>query len=214
MTKEQHNKLIDEGIETINKIYNWFIYRYNLYSYMSKEDLEDMKQDAFIEMVHVIDNKFDLEKKNKLSTYLTPRITGFFKDYIKQHLQRKDINISLVLINETTSDEFIDSSINIDNLKIAQLKDMLNQLDISDPEIINDILNESCRYPELYEILQAMTCITYNTKIIILSYYFLDRSIVEIAKLLDLNPDTGFIYRIKRQGIQKLREELKLRGIL
>lgn len=217
MTQEQRNKLVTNGIEIVNKIYSWFTYRYNLYSYMSKEDLEDMKQDAIVEMLYVVDNKFDETKKNKLSTYLTPRITGFFKDHIKKLLQRKDIDISLVLINDTVPNELTDnlcSFINVDSLKIEQLQDMLSCLGISDPDIINDILNESCKYPELNEILQAMTCITHNTKVIILSYYLLDKSIVEIARLLDLNPDTGFIYRVKRQGIQQLKDELKLRGIL
>lgn len=209
MKKKCRDKLIFDGIQIVNNICSVFINKYQLYNFMSKEDLEDLNQDCIIEMINVV-NRFDTKRNLKLITYLTPRIQGFLKDQLKKLNKQKMLELpKLVNISE-----YLKHTINeVFSLNKQQLVLKIKELNLTNSKIKNisiDISNNEYTY-EIFDSLFFLP----NVRIyIILSYYILDKSIKEVSKELNFNPNTGWVYRMKREGIKELKRLLKQKQII
>lgn len=211
---QNHLKIREErilsGLELVTKIHNIYTHRYQLFKRFSKDELDDMKQDCVVEMIYAVD-RFDPSRNVKLSTYLNPRIQGFFKDELKKSsklrmLQQTDlVDVSFDFVCKEI-DEVL--SLNKDQ---AYLR--LDSLNLSNDNI-QDILLDVSSDQNSYEIFDSLTLLPDIRIYIILSYYIMNKSIKELSKELGFNPDTGWIYRMKREGIKKLKELLVHKKIL
>jgi len=201
------DKYILDGLEILDKEYEVFVNKYYLKRYMSKEDLEDMKSDVMIEMIHAID-RFD-PSKSKLSTFLSPRLKGAFKDCIRKESKIREKEIKLFLekvsndLDEALSAEPQKISECLKNFHItdAQYKDICIEISEDDVILNHHLFDSLLQLPE-------------KRVYIILGYFILDKSIKEIADDLNLSASSGWVYKLKRQSVEHLKEILKTKGVL
>lgn len=208
--KKDREKLILNGLSQVEKVHSIFTYRYQLFKRMSPDDLQDMKQDCVVEMIHAVD-RFDVSKNVKLSTYLNPRIQGFFKDYLKKQTKQRAMR-ELEFLEGSV--DFIQGEIDeVLSLNKDQAILLLEKLNITN-DIMEDILIDISHNVDSYEIFDSLTALPDTRIYIILGYYVMNKSIKELSAELGFKPDTGWVYRMKREGIEKLQELLVEKRIL
>ena len=194
-----------EGFELVKKLHNIYIHRYQLFRYMSKDDLEDIRQDCVVEMIHAVD-RFDVSKNVKLTTYLNYRIQGFFKDVFKHYAKQRQLS------NKDTLDislDFVCKEINeILDLNKKQAFLYFSELNVSKKDSIKNVLLDISYTQDSYEIFDSLTSLPDSRIYIILGYYIMNKSIKEISQELGFGPDTGWVYRMKRESIAKLQKLL------
>jgi len=208
--KTNRKELILKGMKQVETVHSIFMHRYQLFKYMSKEDLADMKQDCIVEMIHAVD-RFDPLKNVKLSTYLNPRIQGFFKDFLKK--QTKQRALKQVEILEESLDFVCGEMEEVLSLNKEQAIVLLEQLNITSDNM-EDLLIDISHNVDSYEIFDSLTTLPDTRIYIILGYYVMNKSIKELSAELGFKPDTGWVYRMKREGIEKLQELLVDKRIL
>jgi len=187
---------IKEGIIIVNIIFAMFKNQHHLYNVLSKEELEDMKQEGMIEMLHKI-KSFEPERGLVLATFLSPRILGTFKDYIKKEMNRErkqtEIVKQLKLEEEGYSVKTYEPCVlKLKNLKIT--KKLTKDLDID----IRDIDNQN--------IFGTLDKLSDREKYIIINYYLLNRKTKDIA--IELGYSLAWVSSIKTKGIKKLKQLL------
>lgn len=203
-------KQILEGLELVKKVHSIYKLKYALYKKMSKEDLDDMLQDCIVEMIRAVD-RFDENRGVKLLTYLNPRIRGSLTDTLRKLSKESAMRQPAFM---DVSIDFICGEIdNIMSLNKDQAYIKLDKLNLSE-DYIQDIFIDISSDSQSYEIFDSLTDLPDVRIYIILSYYVMNKSIKEISKELGFNPDTGWIYRLKREGIDKLKELLIDKKIL
>lgn len=191
------NELIKEGTKTVNIIFAMFKNRHHLYNVLSREELEDMKQEGMLSMLQKIDG-FEPERGFTLTTFLSQRILGTFKDYIKKELTREKRQAVIIKqIKETYTpfgppDNVGQYALTLKNLKIT--KKLTKDLDIYIEEIDN------------HDIIEAIGELTDKEKYIIVNYYVLGRKVKDIA--YELGYSLGWVSNIKMKGIRKLQKLL------
>lgn len=206
-TPTSRNTLIDEGMDATNKLFNSFVKTHRLRTFLSREDLEDMKQECLIEMIKVIDDKFDAKKGFKLATYLTPRLVGFMKDYIGSIIKRREPD------NETAVELFAAKIKSVVDLPRDQVSLEVDRLELTNNQVENLMLDLS-QYEDGYEIVEALTSLPDACLTVILGYYILDQSIHELSEQYGLSHDAGWLYQVKRDGIETLKQILRDKGVL
>ena len=92
MTEVDEKRLM-QAIVILDKELSYFISKYNLFAFMSKEDIEDMRSDCIVVLIGTV-KKFDPSLGYKLGTYIRHRIKGFFKDYLKKENKIRTIAVS------------------------------------------------------------------------------------------------------------------------
>jgi RNA polymerase sigma factor (sigma-70 family) len=208
--KRNREKLILAGLKQVEKVHSIFVYRYQLFKRMSKDDLADMKQDCVVEMIHAVD-RFDPSKNVKLSTYLNPRIQGFFKDALKK--QTKQRALKQIEFIEESIDFICGEMDEVLSLNKEQAIILLEELNITNDNI-EDLLIDISHNANSYEVFDSLASLPDTRIYIILGYYVMDKSIKELSTELGFKPDTGWVYRMKREGIEKLQELLVEKRIL
>lgn len=206
MENSVRNKLIEQSLETIDKELKFFSNKHYLYRFMSKEDIEDMRSECILNLINTIE-KFNSNRDIKLNTYIIPRIKGFFKDYLNKMRKEKERK-NEALINEISKK--IDNLLKLDNNQIILY---LKELHLS-KDNIRDICME---LPETEiissHIYDSLLELPDNLIYTIIGFYLLDKSIKEISYDLNISPNSGWIYRIKKQSIKYLRNRLKEKGV-
>lgn len=199
------NKLTKEGIEIVNKLCNKSIAKYFLNSYMSKEDLQDMRQECYIEMLSVI-KRYD-PKKAKLGTYLTPRINGYIKDYIEKYNKNKYPDDELAV-------ELLEAKIlRVKNMTERQITVELDNLHITDYSVKSLLLDlSSCE--DAYEVFDALFSLQNQRLSVILGYYVLNHSMKDLTTHKGLSTTSNRLYQIKKDGIEKLKQILREKRVL
>lgn len=206
MTKKEKDKLILEGYSLVVRLHRSFVSTYYLTKYLSKEDIEDMRQDCVIEIIRKI-NTFDPSRKVKLTTYLTPRIIGFFKDSLIREKQRRQPDLEKLLGSITSSIGVVFES----NEKGVSKE--LERLNITNIDIKNLILDLDCSV-EVVGIFESLDDKPDVRMQVILGFYLLNKSIKELSNELGYSTQAGWVYRLKREGIEQLKNILRERGIL
>lgn len=210
LTSKIREKRILEGLELVKKLHSIYKLKYTLYKRMSKEDLDDMLQDCTVEMIRAVD-RFDENRGVKLSTYLNPRIRGSLTDTLRK--LSKEIAMRQPAAMDVSVDFVCGEIDNIMSLNKEQAYIKLEKLNLSEDHI-QDILIDISSDGQSYEIFDSLTNLPDVRIYIILGYYIMNKSIKEISKELGFNPETGWIYRLKREGIVKLKELLIDKKIL
>lgn len=206
MNKQDRNKLILEGYALVVRLHRNFVSTHHLRKYLSKEDLEDMKQDCIIEVIGKISN-FDHSRGVKLTTYLTPRVIGFFKDFLikQKQLRQPDLEKLIDTITNSIGSIFESSE--------SDINKQLEKLNITNTDIKGLILDLDCSV-EVIDIFQSLAEKPDVRMQVILGFYMLNKSIKELADELCYAPGTNYVYRLKREGIEKLKNILRERGVL
>lgn len=209
ISKLREKRILD-GLELVKKLHNAYKFKYSLYKRMSKEDLDDLMQDCTVEMIRAVD-RFDEKRGVKLTTYLNPRIRGCLTDAMRK--LSKELAMRQPAMMDLSVD-FVRGEIdNIMSLDKDQAYIKLEKLNLSEDHI-QDIIIDISSDGQSYEIFDSLTLLPDVRIYIILCYYVMNKSIKEISKELGFNPDTGWIYRLKREGIEKLKELLVHKKIL
>ena len=191
------NDYTKEGMKTVNIIFTMFKNRHHLYNVLSKEELEDMRQEGMLEMLLRL-KSFEPQRGLALSTYLSPRILGTFKDYIKKEVTREKKRSIISLWIQL--DEKKDKDHNADIPLILRLKDLkitkklTKDIDIDIREIEN------------HNILGALSSLSDREQYIIISYYILNRKTKDIAE--EIGYSLAWVSSIKTKGIEKLKKLL------
>ena len=196
--------LVNEGIKIVNILFNKFITTYHPYQYLSKEDLEDIKQDTYIVMLKEIER---YDGRNKLSTFLTQRIKGCFIDCLRSIGRQKEKEANLLLENVYTN---INSILGMREEEFICYLNMLNLPNNTFKEAFFEISNE--QYTN--EILEAIFNLPSKRIHILLGYYLLDKSIKDISAELGFNEDSGWVYKMKRESVERLQKILIEKGIV
>ena len=197
LDKITRQEYIEDGLKTLNYLFNRFVTSHRLFQYMSKEELEDMKQDAVIEMINTID-KFEPERGLMLTTYITPRIIGFFKDFLKQRARICVINMDITTVSP--------NCLAYEPLFNEQIIAYFNELNLSETDIKNIWFNITDQLAT-YQILNAISTLPDNKIYLLLSYYIYHKKIQDIVKDLGFK-SSGWVYRMKRDAIKHLRKQL------
>lgn len=202
--KKQNNKDITEGIRIVNTVLDYYIGRFGLRGFMSVEDIEDMRQEGMVEMLHYYKHKYD-PTRAQFNTILVPRIKGFFIDYLQKQgcLRKITCEHAIDLVSEEIENVF-QSSVDETTAIVDRLHLMSGDIQeivvsLSDDELMNDIKFSLLALPEI------------KLKII-LSYYLFNKSIKEISKELNYDEDSGWVYKMKKQAINKIKQQLKHKG--
>ncbi len=196
--------LIDEAIRIVELTCNHWIKKYQLHNYLSKEDIEDLKQECNLSVLRVL-KRFDPKKENKLSTYLRPRIDGTIKDFLSA------LNLENTIMSEIALTEIRH---NFNMLKTMSTDEVTIKVDAIGDVEVKEIVVELGNQETAHEIFDAMLLLPESRRNVILGYYLLNQTIKEISEHYGFNPNSGWVYQIKREGMQKLKEMLKERGVL
>ena len=122
---------------------------------MSKEELEDMRQEGILGMLQKINN-FEPQRGFTIATFLSQRILGTFKDYVKKEITRekrnliisKQMKIDKFLNTPSTKEDLSQYVLTLKNLKIT--KKLTKNLDINIEEIDNHNIIETINKPKNY----------------------------------------------------------------
>ena len=207
MKQNKRNLLIFEGIQIVNSIVGSCMKRYQLHLYMSREDLQDLKQECLICMIGCIDrkeNSFD-PNKGQLSTFLSPRIHGFIKDYIDKFQKAKYINLPEVR-------EML-------KYKMEKLRHMpLTQVKLEGTTLTNDkateLVFEIATSEHTYAIMEAMMQLPELRRGVLFSYYCMNQSVREIAIAQGVSHQAGWVYQLRKEGLKMLKDILHEKGVL
>jgi len=202
--KKKSETLEEKGVGVVNVVFSRFVNTHRLRLYKSAEDLEDMRQECYIEMLARLP-KFKPDR-GALSTFLSPRIVGFVKDQLKKdkRLRKKETKYHQTRIRS----QFVD---------ILQLDKQgavvyLSNLNIPDSEIENLII-DIADLDESQNLLDSFCSLSDTRLYIIICYFLLDKRIEEISSALNFAVDSGWVHRIKREGIKILQQELLNKGL-
>lgn len=207
MVKQCRANYTQEGITATDKLFSSFVRTHRLKTFMSKEDLEDMKQDCYVEMLDVVNNKFDPCRGCKLSTYLTPRLVGFMKDYTGAVIKRHEPD------NEFAIEIFATKIKSVVELPQQQLFIEIEKLGLSNNQI-EDLMLDLSKYENGHEIVEALAELPEACLTVILGYYILNQSIYNLSVKYGFSSDAGWLYKIKREGIETIKKILREKGVL
>jgi RNA polymerase sigma factor (sigma-70 family) len=204
-TKIKREELILEGLNVVDSTLNYAIGKYHLTSFMSKEDIEDLRQEGVVEMIKAVDERYNPKRGVALSTFLTHRMRGFCKDYLKKRSKTRwrESTQATEIVNENISRVF--------DLNREQALVVFNKLNLTSKSVQNFVLNVTEDSYEIFESLKssgASDAYIY----ILLSFYVLDRSVKNIAKEFNVSPRR--IYQIKKETLRILKQKLVEKGIL
>jgi len=206
MKQKCRNDLIMQGMDVVNGVYGHCLKKYRLYMYLSVDELADLKQDCMVEMIRIIDEKFKPELGFKLSTYLSPRLHGFVKDYIEKITTERCPDVGNTL-------ELLDAKMQMfKSLPTSQIH--ISAQEIPTGELESLVIEIQSQESEAYEIIDAMLSLPEHRLEVLFGYYFLNKTIRELSEEKGIDPSTGWIYRLRREGIKLLKEALKERGIV
>lgn len=170
---------------------------------MSEEDLQDMEQEAMLVMLKTYE-KYD-NTKSQFNTFLTPRIKGFYIDYLEKEGFIGKIKSEQVmdLLSEEIENVFQTPDDETEEL-LARLHLVLDDIqgmvsDLSEDELMSDIKYSLYALPKV------------KLKIVV-SYFVLNKSIKEISKELGYDENSGWVYKMKKQAVDKIRQQLKSKG--
>jgi RNA polymerase sigma factor (sigma-70 family) len=200
----EQDKLTNEGMDIVVRVCNFWVNRYQLNNYLSKEDIEDLKQECSLSVLKVIKN-FDSTKGVKLASYLRPRIDGTIKDCLAA------MNLDNRIVTELT---LIEINSHLDCFRGMTNEQVTIKLDSLNTSRIKEIVVELGNQDFAREIFDAMLLLGESKKEVIVGYYLLDETIKDMSERHGFSPDSGWMYRLKREGIIRLREILKERGVL
>ena len=202
------NTQILYGVELIDKELSVFSAKYRISKFMSHQDIEDMRSGCILEVIQAID-RFDESKNVKLITFLSPRIRGYFKDFLKKENKIKYISITDLV--ETISPK-IDKVFSLDDAYINNYLNELNLENIDYQTIYIDITKAEKTLSD--QVIESIISMPTVRSYIILSYYILDNSIKEISEELGVNYSSGWVHKLKRKSLEMLRDKLKSKGVL
>ena len=200
-------ELLNEGMDTTVKLFNTFVKQHKLRSFMSREDLEDMKQECLIEMIKVVDEKFDPSRGYRLATYLGPRINGFMKDYIGLLVKHREPD------NEVAVELFTARISHVVRMPKPQVQAEIDKLNLGDDQV-KDLMLDLAHFKDGFEIVEALTSLPDSSLTVILGYYVLNQSIQELSEQHGFDPGAGWLSKIKREGIETLKQILREKGVL
>lgn len=187
---------IKEGIKIVNILYNKFMFELQPFRYLSKEDLEDIKQDAYIKMIETI-NRFDESRGTKLATFISPRIRWFFYDCLRKisREQKIDTDLKVSLAHEWLGET--EDSLDI-LLNVMQLTN-----DNSDEALIN-LFDTS----EGIALIGCLLSLPHDKVYVLLGHYVFQKSIKELSDELGFTIDSGWIYKVKKDSLDYLKQNL------
>lgn len=201
-TSHTRHDAILEGLKVLDKELSFHNAKYGVKRFMSDHDIEDMRGDAIVEMIAAVD-RYDPSKNATLKTFISVRMRGFFKDYFRKESKYKNIRL------EEKSEEMSDSIHNVMNMDITKAVIILDELNIGNEVYHNMYLDIDNTDPELSQTLYDTLVELPDIKVyVILSYYILNRGIKDIAKELGMSETSGWIYRIKRQSIKYIKDQI------
>jgi RNA polymerase sigma factor (sigma-70 family) len=195
-------QLILQATRYIDKELSYTKVKYSLKRFMSKEDLEDMRSDCILEIIKYI-QKFDPERGLQLQTYIMPRIRGFFVDFIRKDSRLKKLEEELII-------ERIEKEVtSILQLPISVVNNKLKNLHLPSSNIRElyiqlfdtGIFSNEC-------LIENILKLSNKRAYIILSLYVLNKSVKEVSYELGFSPTSGWVYRIHKQCLEKLKEKL------
>ena len=196
-----------EGMEITEKRFSIFVHKHKLYAFLSKESLEDLKQDCMVEMIMTVD-KFDVTQRVKLVTYLLPRIDGFLKDFVKKQIKiapsvemEKVLSIISIEIDKALKKDSDHTILDLEKLEVSE-------------ETIKELVLEMGYHPDSFEIFESLIKLPESRLKVLLGYYVMNKSVKELSKELGFSPDTGWVYRLKNEGIKTLKEMLREKGLI
>jgi RNA polymerase sigma factor (sigma-70 family) len=187
---------IEEGIKIVNILYNKFMFELQPFKYLSKEDLEDIKQDAYIKMIETID-RYDESRGTQLSTFITPRIRWFFFDCLRKlsREQKIDTDLKVSLAYEWLKET--EGTLDI-LLNVVQLSN-----NTSDESLVD--LFDSSKGMALIDCLMSLPR---DRAYVLLGHYVFDKPIKEISDELGFTIDSGWIYKVKKDSLDYLKKNL------
>lgn len=204
MDIKTRNTIVIKALPAINKEVTYFTNKYRLKSFMSSEEIEDMKSDCIVHIIKLIEEKFDVNKKVKVFTYIQPRIIGFLKDHIRlrqREARQKEViqgvinTIDILFSMKRKAITMYMKNLNIDKDKCIQEM----YIDMADMEY-DDLLNCVCEMPK-------------DSIYIVVAYYLMDKNIKTIAEELDVSATSGWVYKIKKEALKYLKKRLIEKGI-
>ncbi|MCK9369461.1 hypothetical protein M0R04_05945 [Candidatus Dojkabacteria bacterium] len=199
--KSKRDELIKEGTLIVDKLLSCFTKKHHLYAFMSKEDIEDMRSACIVEIITRIDC-FDSSRDVKLLTYLYPRINGFFKDYLSKEIRHRKTETGFILDRLS---EVIDNYLDFSSEQAIQyLKNETMCIGTINDDISTILSNELRK--SLSELDKEMVYV-------ILGVYILNKNIIAIAKELDYSETSGWVYKIKKKALVRLKESLEKKGV-
>jgi RNA polymerase sigma factor (sigma-70 family) len=202
-SKNPRDSLILNGLAILDRELIFFKHKANLKRVMSDEDIEDMRGECVLDMIKTV-KRYDPSRGTVLSTFLTPRIKGSFKDYLRKQSKYKQIRLDSM---SKSIVEEIHKVMETDKSTITVQLDMLDVTDDTFHDILIDMgTTDAELVGNLYETILSLPDIRVY---ILLSYYVMNKGIKEIAEELDMSPSSGWIYRIKRQSVQHIKKELE-----
>lgn len=203
MNQLYQHKYLDESLKILKKEFSFFVAKYMVYKYMSKEDMEDMKSESTLFLLQTLP-KFDESKNVKLSTFLGNRLTGFFKDYVEKFLKIKYINFSDSNKEDWTKKPEITDNVNVENEAINLIKSIILQeyqqeFSIEDIKTTNDTLS-------------VLGDVSDEGLYIVLGYYIFNKKIKEIAEEMGVSPTSGWVYKMKKRTLEIIKQKLNTKG--
>lgn len=197
--KKNRDELIKKGIIVVDIILNKMIYPLRLNNFMSPEDIEDMRQEGMLQMIEIIDNRYDPEKKVQIDTYLSRSLEGFFlnytkKEYKRQKAESQQVDDYVELLNSSVLDtEFCFLFDKYPHVKI--LFDNL-ELDSKETHLLMEILEYINELPE-------------NLYNVVIEHYFFGKTIVQIEKEMNYSNNSGWVNKMKNEAINKLKQKIR-----
>ncbi len=194
------NKYVDKGIEVAEIVYKYYVGRYQLSNFMSAEDLDDLRQECMVEMLSTL-NRYD-PSKARVNTFLTHRLRGFIKDYLKKQSKARKFTSKYIIevMNDSPYDVFSASQ-----EKISILLSNLNVSDKKIKELHINFTNEE----DLHDIIEILPSLSEDKIFIILSYYLQEKTIKEITEDLGFSLDSNYVYKLKKEAISHLKNKIK-----
>jgi len=194
MDKKKRNKYINEILPILDNDFEYFVFNYGLYNYMSLEDMEDMKSECLVAIIETIE-KFDVKRGVKLTTYIRPRINGFFKDYLRKNSSNRHKEIAFFTNQKNTIDE------------LNYCNEYKKKLVLNNENTAID-LKVIVNKPFDYCLLVFIFGLPDKQLYLIIEHYFYNKSIKELTEELELNYDAGWLYQIRRKALSNLKNVL------
>lgn len=198
-------KKINIGIDLADRYLSIAIKKYNLIHYMSKEDIEDMRQDCVVQVIEAV-NRY--RGGVKLTTFLVPRICGFYIDYIrKRSSNRRHENMYYYQQTAIFKDQdFTSKFLPIVLMTDEQAMEYLDGLDIND-----DIYNIIGNLPHSNEFISIMSTFSSIKVYVILNHFILNKSIKKISSELGFSYSGGRAYKIKREVVDQVKKMMLIK---
>jgi len=197
----KHKKsLVDEGIKVVDILYNKFLRDKQPYKYLSTEELEDIKQSAYLKMLETV-KRYDIKRGTKLSTFLTPRIMWFFIDCLRKITKERradaEIRVGIVFNESIESQEQAGKQLFI-SFDFVETQDTI----LKDFSFLIDDNDENA------EVIDCICSLPQERVYLLLEYYIKEKPIKEISEELGYDIGSGWIYKLKEKTLDNLRQNL------